>query len=160
MLGAKEQHRPSALLPRKEYSIITQGRKQEFRFKPAQDGLVKVLGPLETDIMQLVWREKCTTVKKVHRALQEERDIAYTTVMTTMTRLAEKGVLNRKRDGLAYVYPPAVTKRDFEAMMVRRVLDGLMDDYEEETITYILDYLAERDPQRFEKMRKELRPTG
>ncbi len=136
-----------------------QGRKPEFRFKPAEGGLVKVLGPLETDIMQLVWRDKFTTVKKVHRALQDDRDIAYTTVMTTMTRLAEKGVLNRKRDGLAYIYAPAVTKRDFEAMMVRRVLDGLMDDYEEETITYLLDYLAEKDPKRFEQANK-LRPTG
>ncbi|HZG65499.1 MAG TPA: BlaI/MecI/CopY family transcriptional regulator [Herpetosiphonaceae bacterium] len=139
---------------------MAHGRKPEFRFKPAEDGLVKVLGPLETDIMQLVWREKCTTVKKVHKALQNERDIAYTTVMTTMTRLAEKGVLTRRRDGLAYIYTPAVTKHDFETMMVRRVLDGLMDDYEEETITYLLDYLAERDPQRSEAMRNELRPTG
>ncbi len=137
-----------------------QGRKPEFRFKPAEGGLVKVLGPLETEIMQIVWREKFTTVKKVHRVLQDQRDIAYTTVMTTMTRLAEKGVLNRRRDGLAYVYAPAITKRDFEAMMVRRVLDGLMDDYEEETITYILDYLAERDPKRFEQVTKKLRPTG
>ena len=139
---------------------MAQGRKPEFRFKPAEDGLVKVLGPLETEIMQNVWREKFTTVKKVHRALQGERDIAYTTVMTTMTRLAEKGVLNRRRDGLAYIYTPAITQHDFEAMMVRRVLDGLMDDYEEETITYLLDYLSERDPNRFDQVSKKLRPTG
>ena len=139
---------------------MAQGRKPEFRFKPAEGGLVKVLGPLETDIMQLVWREKFTTVKKVHKILQAERDIAYTTVMTTMTRLAEKGVLTRKKDGLAYIYTPAVTKSDFETMMVRRVLDGLMDDYQEETITYILDYLQERDPDRLEEMQRDLRPTG
>ena len=139
---------------------MAEGRKPEFRFKPAEGGLVKVLGPLETEIMQIVWREKFTTVKKVHRALQAQRDIAYTTVMTTMTRLADKGVLNRRRDGLAYIYTPAITKRDFETMMVRRVLDGLMDDYEEETITYILDYLAEHDPKRIEQVRKDLRPTG
>ena len=139
---------------------MAQSSKPEFRFKPAEGGLVKVLGHLETDIMQIVWREKFTTVKKVHQVLQNQREIAYTTVMTTMTRLAEKGVLNRKRDGLAYVYAPAVTKRDFEAMMVRRVLDGLMDDYEEETITYLLDYLMERDPKRFEQVTKSLRRTG
>src|SRR5918997_1259221 len=139
---------------------MAQERRAGFHFKPAEGGLIKVLGPLETDIMQLVWRDKLITVKEVHRALQARRDIAYTTVMTTMTRLADKGVLTRRRHGLAYIYTPAVTKRDFEAAMVRRVLDGLMDDYEEETITYFLDYLAERDPQRFEKVRKELRPTG
>ena len=139
---------------------MAQGRKPEFRFKPAEDGLVKVLGPLETDIMQLVWRERLSTVKQVHQALQAGREIAYTTVMATMTRLAGKGVLNRRRDGLAYIYTPAVTRRDFETMMVRRVLDGLMDDYEEETITYLLDYLAERDPQRLAQAQSRLRPTG
>jgi predicted transcriptional regulator len=137
---------------------MSQGRQPEFRFKPAAGGLVKVLGPLETKIMQIVWREKNATVKLVHRRLQDQtdRDIAYTTVMTTMTRLAEKGILNRRRDGLAYVYTPAVTKRDFETMMVQRVLDGLMDDYEDETITYLLDYLARRDPQRLLRMQREL----
>lgn len=137
---------------------MSQGRQPEFRFKPAAGGLVKVLGPLETQIMQIVWREKSTTVKQVHRRLQEQtgRDIAYTTVMTTMTRLADKGMLHRRRDGLAYVYTPAVTKRDFEQMMVRRVLDGLLDDYEEETVSYVLDYLARRDPQRLLRIQREL----
>ncbi len=119
-----------------------------------------VLGPLETDVMEAVWDRGVATVRDVHAALARNRDIAYTTVMTTMTRLADKGVLNRRRDGLAYIYTPAITKRDFETMMVRRVLDGLMDDYEEETITYILDYLAEHDPKRIEQVRKDLRPTG
>ncbi|GAC1541264.1 MAG: BlaI/MecI/CopY family transcriptional regulator [Herpetosiphon sp.] len=127
--------------------------KPEFRFKPAEGGLVKVMGPLETDIMQVVWKEQPTTVKKVHRALQKNREIAYTTVMTTMTRLAEKGVLDRKREGLAYVYTPAITQREFETMIVRRVLDGLMDDYQEETITYLMDYLAEHNPEQLARLR-------
>ncbi len=62
-----------------------------FRFSPAKDGLVKVLGPLETDIMQIVWQDERSTVKKIHRKLSQTREIAYTTVMTTMSRLAEEG---------------------------------------------------------------------
>ena len=138
---------------------MSQAKQPEFRFKPGAGGLVKVLGPLETKIMQIVWREKSTTVKLVHRRLQDHpdrADIAYTTVMTTMTRLAEKGILDRRRDGLAYVYTPAVTKDAFESMMVRRVLDGLMDDYEDETIDYVLHYLAKKDPKRLQRMEREL----
>lgn len=130
-----------------------QGHIPEFRFKPAAGGLVKVLGPLETEIMQLAWNDQATTVKKIHHALQANREIAYTTVMTTMTRLAEKGVLTRKREGLAYIYAPAISKREFETMMVRRVLDGLMDDYEAETITYLMDYLAEHKPDDLERLK-------
>jgi len=40
--------------------------------------------------------------------------------------------------------------------MVRRVLDGLMDDYEDETIDYLLNYLAKKDPQRIQRMQREL----
>ena len=92
-----------------------------FRFSPTKDGLVKVLGPLETEIMQTIWQDDRSTVKKVHRKLSQQRDIAYTTVMTTMSRLAEKGVLNRHREGLAYVYSPAITEDDFVTMVVQQV---------------------------------------
>jgi predicted transcriptional regulator len=116
------------------------------RFSPTKDGLVKVLGPLETEIMRLLWDEKRSTVKKVHRKLSQNRDIAYTTVMTTMSRLSEKGVLNRQREGLAYVYTPAITEDEFVSMVVSQVLDGLLHDYSDMAIDYMVDYLARNSP--------------
>lgn len=117
-----------------------------FRFSPSKDGLVKVLGPLETDIMQIVWQDERSTVKKVHRKLSQQREIAYTTVMTTMSRLAEKGVLNRHREGLAYVYTPAISEDEFVTMVVQQVLDGLLEDYSETAVDYMIDYLARKNP--------------
>jgi predicted transcriptional regulator len=125
-----------------------------FRFSPAKDGLVKVLGPLETDIMQVIWHDKCSTVKKVHRALALNRDIAYTTVMTTMSRLADKGVLNRQRDGLAYVYDPALSEEDFVTMVVQQVLDGLLTDYSDTAVDYMIDFLVRKNPQGLERLRQ------
>src|SRR5690348_6220572 len=88
------------------YPVINEGvvpamgsadRTLKFKFNPQQTGLTMVLGPLESDIMQVTWRLKRVTVADVHRELQNSsasrRDIAYTTVMTTMSRLAEKNVL-------------------------------------------------------------------
>ncbi len=131
--------------------------KMRFRFSPAQDGLVKVLGPLETEIMQLLWKDQNSTVKRIHKALQQRRDIAYTTVMTTMSRLAEKGVLLRSREGLAYVYHPAITESEFITMVVQQVLDGLLDDYSDITIDYVVDYLARNDPTQLQRLRREIR---
>ncbi|PDW03016.1 BlaI/MecI/CopY family transcriptional regulator [Candidatus Viridilinea mediisalina] len=125
-----------------------------FRFSPAKDGLVKVLGPLETEIMQILWEDERSTVKKVHRRLAQERDIAYTTVMTTMSRLSEKGVLNRHREGLAYVYSPAITEEDFVQLVVRQVLDGLLDDYSDTAIEYMVDYLARNNPGELERLQQ------
>ena len=125
------------------------------RFSPMQDGLVKVLGPLETEIMELLWKEQQGTVKKIHRVLQERRDIAYTTVMTTMSRLAEKGILQRTRDGLAYMYRPAVSEIEFVHMFVKQVLDGLLDDFTDVTIDYVLEYLARNDPTQLKQLSRE-----
>lgn len=125
------------------------------RFSPTQDGLVKVLGPLETEIMELLWKEQLGTVKKIHRVLQERRDIAYTTVMTTMSRLAEKGILQRTRDGLAYLYRPAVTEEEFVSMFVKQVLDGLLDDFTDVTVGYVLDYMARHDPTQLRQLSRE-----
>ncbi len=127
-----------------------------FRFSPTKDGLVKVLGPLETDIMQIIWQDERSTVKKVHRKLSQHRDIAYTTVMTTMSRLAEKGVLRRHREGLAYVYTPAISESDFVTMVVQQVLDGLLDDYSTTAIDYMIDYLARRNPHELLRIQKTI----
>ncbi|NJK79720.1 MAG: BlaI/MecI/CopY family transcriptional regulator [Chloroflexaceae bacterium] len=127
-----------------------------FRFSPTKDGLVKVLGPLETEIMRLLWQDKRSTVKKVHRKLAQQRDIAYTTVMTTMSRLAEKGVLNRQREGLAYVYTPTISEQEFVSMIVQQVLDGLLDDYSDMAVDYMVDYLARNNPDDLKRLHKLL----
>ncbi len=127
-----------------------------FRFSPAKDGLVKVLGPLETEIMQVIWHDKCSTVKKVHRALSQNREIAYTTVMTTMSRLADKGVLNRQRDGLAYIYDPTLSEEDFVTMVVQQVLDGLLTDYSDTAIDYMIDFLVRNNPSELKRLRTAL----
>lgn len=126
------------------------------RFNPTKDGLVKVLGPLETEIMQVLWQDKRSTVKKVHRKLSQSRDIAYTTVMTTMGRLSEKGVLNRHREGLAYVYTPAISEEEFVSMVVHQVLDGLLDDYSDMAVDYMIDYLARNNPDELRRLQKAL----
>ena len=127
-----------------------------FRFSPTKDGLVKVLGPLETEIMQIVWQDERSTVKKVHRKLTFQRDIAYTTVMTTMSRLAEKGVLHRHREGLAYVYSPAISEDDFVTMVVQQVLYGFLDDYSSAAVDYMVDYLSRRNPNELRRLQTQL----
>jgi len=65
------------------------------------------LGPLEAEVMRLVWEKGEVQVEEVHLALLYDREIAYTTVMTVMSRLAQKGWLSRRRQGRAYLYRAA-----------------------------------------------------
>jgi predicted transcriptional regulator len=62
-------------------------------------------------------------VGDVRAILEKQRDIAYTTVMTTVTRLYEKGILQRERDGKRYLYSPKLTREEFMASTAREVLD-------------------------------------
>jgi predicted transcriptional regulator len=97
------------------------------------DGL---LGPLETEVMETVWRLGETTVRDVHAELARHRDLAYTTVMTTMARLASKGLLERDTSGLAHRYLPAVSREEYARSTVTSVVDWLVDAFPEPAISY------------------------
>lgn len=96
------------------------------RFNPNQDGLARWFGPLETVIMDIMWSDgRPRTIKDVHRIILCDRELAYTTVMTTMARLAEKGILVREKDGWAYTYTVACSQADFEAAQIRAVVESI-----------------------------------
>ena len=72
--------------------------------------------------MKIVWRLGSATVRDVYEELLKRRKIAYTTVMTMMGTLEEKGYLAKSESvGRAYVYKPAETERN--------VLGGLVQDF-------------------------------
>jgi predicted transcriptional regulator len=101
-------------------------------FRINQAGLRKFLGDLECEIMELVWQKAkpLVTVREIYELLKLERPIAYTTVMTTMVRLAEKGILEVKdKSGLANCYSPAEARDQFIAHAVKHVLEIFTVDF-------------------------------
>ena len=89
------------------------------------------LTPQELAIMKVVWRTDEATVRDVHQALSSKRPIAYTTVMTMMGVLEEKGFLKKTVGERAHVYRPAKPRHQVLGAMVRdfvdRVFDGASD---------------------------------
>ena len=102
------------------------------RYKPTADGLLRWLGPTEAAIMEIIWAaERPITVKAIWREIEREyRELAYTTVMTTMERLAEKQLLDRRRPSgsSAYVYTPRETRAQFEARQAAAILASLEEE--------------------------------
>jgi predicted transcriptional regulator len=88
----------------------------------------KTLTEQELEIMKVVWESQTATVRDVYESLRERRKVAYTTVMTMMKILEQKGYLNRKQVDRAYVYKPAQPKsrviRAMVADFVNRVFNG------------------------------------
>lgn len=77
--------------------------------------------------MKIVWRLDTATVRQVYEALRKKRDIAYTTVMTMMKILEEKGFLKKTRVERAFVYRPAQPRHQVIGAMVRDFLDRVFD---------------------------------
>jgi predicted transcriptional regulator len=85
------------------------------------------LTPQELAIMKVVWRLGKATVRDVYEALRAKREIAYTTVMTMMKILEEKGFLRKGRVERAYEYRPAKPRHQVVGAMVRDFLDRVFD---------------------------------
>jgi predicted transcriptional regulator len=89
---------------------------------------VRQLGQLEAAVMERLWSwEGAATVREVLEDLQNDRRIAYTTVMTVMDNLYGKGILTRELDGRAYRYRPAQSREEFTAAMMEQVLSSSLD---------------------------------
>lgn len=110
-------------------------------------GAEKLLGELELNVMHIAWEHKVVTVRDVLNALAEIRPLAYTTVMTVMSRLADKGVLAADKQGKTYYYRAVYTREEFEAQAVGRVVQSLITDFGGEVaISQFIQKLSDTDP--------------
>ncbi|MDQ7824117.1 MAG: BlaI/MecI/CopY family transcriptional regulator [Candidatus Eremiobacteraeota bacterium] len=96
------------------------------------------LGELELEIMDVLWDFDFATVKDIHETLVKKRDIAYTTVMTVMTRLAEKGMLKRSQSGRTYVYRPKYSRTQIAHTFFDRIKEKIFRGRPAELFSYII----------------------
>lgn len=120
------------------------------------------LGPLEVSVIEIIWSsEKPLTVREVYEKLKRKRKIAYTTVMTTMDRLYDKGLLDRRaekgRGGIFYVYWPKFEKNSFKKSAVHEVLNSLVENFGEIVANYFVERISPRDQEFKQKLEKALR---
>jgi predicted transcriptional regulator len=103
-----------------------------FRLRSGKKGVELRLHELEATIMNVVWSKKLVAfaVSDVLAVLEKQREIAYTTVMTTVVRLHEKGLLIREKDGRRYLYSPKVSREEFLQATARTVLEGAIDGHQ------------------------------
>lgn len=101
-------------------------------FRSDRPGIRKVLGDLEADVMETIWSRPLdhgTTVREVFEILYKSRSIAYTTVMTTMTRLSKKNLLRTEKVDQAFVYYPTLSQEQFVLRFVGYILEDLLVNF-------------------------------
>ena len=112
----------------------------------------KVLGPLEAEVMEILWAaDEPMTVRQLLERINKRRKppLAYTTVMTIMSRLVEKEILSRTKQGRGYVYEAAAS--DPAAIAVRSV----MRDFGDAAWAHFVDE-ARADPEALRRLQRLL----
>jgi BlaI family penicillinase repressor len=82
------------------------------------------LAPLELECMTALWALGEATVRDIHRRLAESRPRAYTTVLTIMDRLANKGVVQRRKTGRAFRYQATLSAEDARLKAIDKIVEG------------------------------------
>ncbi len=86
----------------------------------------KGVGPLEAEVLDVLWDSLgWLTPGEVHEVVAQRRDLAYTTVMTVLSNLWEKEILERRRDGRAYAYHPVQTREERTASTMSAALTAV-----------------------------------
>jgi predicted transcriptional regulator len=117
-----------------------------------------ILGPLETEVMEVLWTHGESRVREVAQGLG--RQIAYTTVMTTLDRLFKKKLVYRKMCDRAYLYSPRVTCQQRRETVVRAVVAKLLagpQTSRELLLDSLLEAVNQQEPRLLMEVEKKLR---
>lgn len=120
--------------------------------------MARGFGDLEAVVMERLWdRKHATPVREVFEQMRLEREIAYTTVMSTMDNLFRKGWLTREREGKAYLYRPKLTREQYSAGLMREALDaGGRSDL---VLAHFLEQFTADESATLRKVLRRARPT-
>ncbi|OQA20835.1 MAG: Transcriptional regulator BlaI [Actinobacteria bacterium ADurb.Bin346] len=122
---------------------------KENKKKSAEIGIsgLNSISNLEADIMKIVWDNEKISVREVHEIMlkkemekKERNFIPYTTVMSTMTTLAEKGLLKQDKSAKTYIYTAVVDRQELSKNIIMSVADKLLSSTSASMVsTYLTD---------------------
>ena len=95
------------------------------------------VGPLEAAVMRVVWDRQLVTVRDVYEELRLHRRTSYSTVMTTLSSLARKGLVNQDRSDEAFTYTPAVADIEVAEAVLDVVVEAVMGGRVEPLVEYL-----------------------
>ena len=116
------------------------------------------LTPHELAIMKVVWRLESATVRDVYEEIRTRRTIAYTTVMTMMRILEEKGHLTKSSSERAHVYVPASPRHQVVGAMLKDFVDRVFDGASESLFVHLAkdNRLSARQRQAIDRLVQDL----
>jgi len=120
-----------------------------------------ILGPLETQVMEVLWACGECRVREVVKRL--DRNMAYTTVMSTLDRLFRKNLVSRRMCDRAYFYSPLVTCQEWKDKVARDVVAKLLAGplaSREALVACLLEAVSQQDALLLREIEKWMRQTA
>jgi predicted transcriptional regulator len=102
-------------------------------------------GDLQARVMAVMWRLETATVEQVRAALPPRHRGAYTTTQTVLNRLAERGLLNRRKEHNVIVYRPAIAEADHVSQSIARRLETASSDARQTALARLLGELSDSE---------------
>ena len=110
------------------------------------------LGSLQSRVLQALYKRGASSVREIADALKDK--FAYTTVMTVLVRLHEKGLLGREQQGKGYVYTPRYTMAELRDRMAKYLVDEIVEDFGDVALAHFAGALDRVDRRRLARLRK------
>ena len=106
------------------------------------------LTPQELAIMKVVWKLETATVRDIYEDLRARRDVAYTTVLTMMKILEQKGYVKKTKADRAFVYRPVQARQQVIGGMVREFVDRVFDGASRSALLHLVKQTKLSDKER------------
>src|SRR5271165_3623266 len=116
------------------------------------------LGPLEAEVMEVLWAAGESSVRDVVEQL--DRKLAYTTIMTTLDRLFKKGLLDRQKSERAFLYTTRLSHQDWERQRAGNLVAGLLagsPPSRELLLSSLVDAVGKHDVTLLERLEEKIR---
>jgi predicted transcriptional regulator len=121
-------------------------------FKPSQPGLAKIVGSAERPILEVLWEKGPLTGREIYEQVRKGKALAYTTVLTLVSRMVKKGsVRRRKVDGL-YAYEAALKKAEFEKHVASAVIKGILEVSPSCAVSSFVDIVSKWDESKLDEI--------
>jgi predicted transcriptional regulator len=118
------------------------------RIRLERKGLESLLGPLEADILKILWTKDEARVREVYNLLKNKRKVALTSVAVTLDRLYEKKLVKRDvesgKGGTHYIYSTRTSKGDFESSVIENTVNKLIDNFGNVAVNYFNERFAKK----------------
>ena len=114
---------------------------------------------LELEILKILWRDGQATVREVRKKLVGFRKLAYTSVMTMMSIMTEKGYLKRAKEGNYYVYKPKISEQETTQGILSDIVERLFDGSAAAAMVNLLE-TGDIDEDEIKQLRELIKQKG